>query len=75
MKPCLSQIPCKDLIISNETMQKSFTYGLLLYGLLLYGLYWLPLQTANKNVKNDKKLNTLWLQKGIYTTENMWENC
>ena len=75
MKPFLSQSPYKGLIISNETMQKSFTYGLLLYGLLLYGLYRLPLNIANKNVKNDKKFNTLWLQKGIYTTENMWENC
>ena len=51
MKPFLSQSPYKGLIISNETMQKSFTYGLLLYGLLLYGLYRLPLNIANKNVK------------------------
>ena len=53
VKPCLSPSPGKGLITSNETMQKSYTY--VLYGLLL--------NIANKNVKNDKNINTLWLQK------------
>ena len=53
VKTWLSQSPRKGLITLNETMQKLFTY--VLYGLLL--------NIANKNVKNDKKLNTLWLKK------------
>ena len=53
VKSCLSQSPCKGLITSNETIQKLYTY--VLYGLLL--------NIANKNVKNDKNVNTLWLQK------------
>ena len=53
VKTWLSQSPRKGLITLNETMQKLFTY--VLYGLLL--------NIANKNVKNDKNVNTLWLQK------------
>ena len=69
VKTWLSQSPRKGLITLNETMQKLFTY--VLYGLLL--------NIANKNVKNDKKLNTLWLKKAyiyiyIYITTNIWEN-
>ena len=49
VKPCLSQILHKGLNISNETMLKLFTY-------VLCGLF---LDIVNKNVKNDKKGNTL----------------
>ena len=49
MEQSLSQSPCKGLIISNETIQKLYTY--VLYGLLL--------NIANKSVKNDKNVNTL----------------
>ena len=49
LKSCLSQSACKGLIISNETIQKLYTY--VLYGLLL--------NIANKSVKNDKNVNTL----------------
>ena len=52
-RPCLSQIPSKGLITSNETIQKLFTY--LLYGLLL--------NIVNRNVKSDKKVNTLLSKK------------
>ena len=45
----MSQSACKGLIISNETIQKLYTY--VLYGLLL--------NIANKSVKNDKNVNTL----------------
>ena len=53
VKPCLSLSPPRRLITLNETMYKLYTY--VLSGLLL--------NIANKNVKNDKNVNTLWLQR------------
>ena len=48
IKTCFSRSPCIGLITSDETMPNIFTY--VLYGLLL--------NIANKNVEQDKKVNT-----------------
>lgn len=61
LKISLLKIPCRVLIISNETIQQLFSY--ILCGLLL--------NTGNKNIKNNKKANIFYSQKNIFITKSI----